>query len=70
MPSPTDSKTVSFSLTGKSVVSVYSILGKLMMQNTSDYNQMRLNISTLPSGLYLVIVENNNLKQAGKLIIE
>lgn len=51
-------------------VSVYSIIGKLMLEQiVVNKNEVRVNTSSLSKGMYLVILEGDTMKQVNKLMV-
>jgi hypothetical protein len=44
------------------------MLGQTVMQQNFDSNEIQLDMSNLPTGSYLVIVESDNRKETFKII--
>lgn len=51
-------------------ISIYSILGELVLKQTIDGNSNEINISNLSAGMYLVCVESGNETLQKKLVVK
>jgi len=52
----------------KTVIKVYDLMGKIVMQQGSNTTLAQLNISKLPAGFYLVNVNNGKENRSAKFI--
>ncbi|HQV00462.1 MAG TPA: T9SS type A sorting domain-containing protein, partial [Bacteroidia bacterium] len=52
----------------KSIVKIYDVLGKLIIEKESEYN-MTLNTSQLSAGIYTIITQSNNSRSINKVVI-
>jgi len=52
----------------KSIVKIYDVLGKLIIEKESEYN-MTLNTSQLSAGIYTIITQSNNSRSTNKVVI-
>lgn len=72
-PNPTkETTTISFESTTASTIEVYSLLGvKLASYNSSETKgNWELNTSTLPTGVYIVVMKNNNTIVSQKKLLK
>jgi hypothetical protein len=49
---------------------IYNLMGQLMLKQTLSNNRTEINISSLPSGLYMIKVISNGASGSGKFIRE
>ena len=68
-PNPATDNIYISNLFEKSIIKIYDIQGKLVLENKIS-NKEYVNISTLAKGIYQVKFEGNNLNETRKLIIE
>jgi hypothetical protein len=52
----------------KTVMKVYALMGKMVMQQGSNTTLTQLNISKLPAGFYLVNVNNGKENRSAKFV--
>ena len=68
-PNPATDNIYISNLLEKSIIKIYDIQGKLVLENKIS-NKKYINISMLAKGIYQVKFEGNNLNETRKLIIE
>jgi len=68
-PNPATDNIYISNLIEKSIIKIYDIQGKLVLENKIS-NKEYVNISILAKGIYQVKFEGNNLNETRKLIIE
>jgi len=68
-PNPASDNIYISNLIEKSIIKIYDIQGKLVLENKIS-NKEYVNISSLAKGIYQVKFEGNNLNETRKLIIE
>ena len=49
---------------------IYNLMGRLMLKQTVSSSKTRIDINSLPSGLYLIRVVQNGVAGSGKFIRE
>ena len=52
-----------------STIELYSILGELLIKKSIHSDQLRLDVSKLPSGMYTVVVSNGNFNHTQVIVI-
>jgi hypothetical protein len=71
-PNPSQDKiSIKFNQDEKPVqIKIYSASGDLVYDNRFFLNRMEIDVSNFSSGLYIMFLENDNLKASSKLLIE
>ena len=69
-PNPSnDNITISSpSLTGITQLSIFNVSGKKIIDRQLTVNENRIDISTLPRGVYFVRVQNEKMVEVGKMV--
>ena len=67
-PNPNNGNTLYFNTTKEIQVNVYSILGKLIKNETVTIEKKNIDISTLSNGIYLLKITSENKSITKKLI--
>jgi len=70
-PNPAyNSITIDFTGIRKSVLTIYNIIGEVVLQCDLNYETNRINVQTLPSGIYILKVSDPERAFQQKLVIE
>jgi hypothetical protein len=72
IPNPSKDKiTISSSaITGPTQLSIFNVSGEKVMERQLTDNEIQLDISTLPQGVYFVRLQNEKIVEVGKLVKE
>lgn len=72
MPNPANNQVTIQSKNGEMIknITMYDVAGRLVKNEISNLNAVRLNVSDLPSGVYFVNVTTNNSEYVTKLMVE
>lgn len=69
-PNPTNSSTLIKSDSNLENITIYSLSGKLIMNENVNTNEYRLNTSSYAKGVYLLSVTNSKGKSTSKLVVQ
>lgn len=67
-PNPTENEISVANISEPSIVSIHNINGKLLLVDKVDTNSNSINVSQLPTGLYLIKINNPSGSQVAKFI--